>query len=266
MSKSLALGLTIATIAAPAMAADLGMPPLNAPPVPVAFPIAFTWTGCYIGVEGGGAWGHTDATSAGTVNGVPDGTAGAVKINSHDTSGGLVGGTLGCNYQFPITNIVVGIEGDGSWAQIQGSSVLAAPSFDTRFSENETQQSFYTARGRVGYAWDKVLIYATGGAAFSYAEVREFNTVAGTFTTCGGVPQPAGACSAAESLFLSGWTAGAGIEYAIFQRWFIKAEYLHADLGRETYFNTTATACCTAENRRFTDEIFRAGLNWRFSD
>ena len=84
-----------------------------------------------VGVEGGGSWGQARSVSNGTSNGVPNGTLGAWKTST-DISGGIGGGTLGCNYQ--VNKWVFGIEGDYSWSGERGSSNLVPP-FNTNFRE-----------------------------------------------------------------------------------------------------------------------------------
>ena len=138
-------GLLAAT--ATAIAADL--PYWNQMPVkaPAYVPV-FTWTGFYIGVNGGGAFGTS------TYN------FGGLGSASFNTSGGLAGGTIGFNYQTGA--LVWGVEGDGDWSGISGSSTCLGG-----LSTCQTKNDWLaTARGRLGYAFDRVLPYVTGGAAF----------------------------------------------------------------------------------------------------
>jgi outer membrane immunogenic protein len=114
MKRLLLAGVTGAALvcSAPTHAADLGRrpPPYKAPP-PVVAPVPiFTWSGCYIGGHLGGGWGRKTASAAELLPGV---------LVSGDTSGFLGGGQIGCNYQF-LPNWVIGIEGDGSAADIKG--------------------------------------------------------------------------------------------------------------------------------------------------
>src|SRR5262249_33953039 len=151
-----------------ASAADM---PVKAPPVPVVAP--YSWTGCYVGAEGGGSWGRDRSISNGTNNGVANGTLGALKTES-DISGGIGGGTVGCNYQF--NQWVFGIEGDYSWSGEQGSSQLIAPSFVPTFREEVSQSYIATVRGRVGWAFRPAfMVYGTAGAAFPDLSIPEFH-------------------------------------------------------------------------------------------
>ena len=104
----------IAVLSGSAMAADLSRP-RPAPPVYTKAPPAplFTWTGCYIGANGGGIWTRTEVTEVAT--GLSDGSV--------DFSGGLGGGQVGCNYQF--SSWVVGIQGDWDWSGASGIAILS---------------------------------------------------------------------------------------------------------------------------------------------
>jgi outer membrane immunogenic protein len=211
-------------------------------------PPAWSWTGCYIGAQGGYSSGRTNAISAGTENGVPDGTLGAVKVPSNTLQGGLGGGTLGCNYQFA-KSWVLGVEGDGSWGSITGSSILPSPPFFPGYQEDFKETWLATVRGRLGYSFDRLLIYATGGGAFAGATIHEY-----------AISSPS--TSATDTQTLSGWIVGGGVEYAFWRHWSLKVEYLHADLGTTRFFATFPGF--TAEDRRVTDDIVRAGINYRF--
>ena len=119
MKKLLLSGVAIAALAAisSANAADLGQRPVyKAPPVVAPVPV-FTWTGCYIGAHGGFGWGrdHNDfgvaVASGGTEGGEPGFFPQEFGPFNHNTSGGVAGGQVGCNYQFA-ANWVVGVEGE----------------------------------------------------------------------------------------------------------------------------------------------------------
>lgn len=209
----------VALVAGSAAAADL--PPRYAPPVPAPFvaPI-YNWTGLYIGVSGGGGWGRSRWDST----------------NEFDISGGLVGGTLGYNWQ--TGPWVFGLEGDISWANIEGTTNFAcAPGCRT----NDSWLS--TVRGRLGYAFDRFLPYVTGGVAIGDIRADVGNTNVATETN-------------------AGWTIGGGIEFALFNNWTAKAEYLHVDLGN---FNCgLACGSSATDNVSFQTNIFRGGINYRF--
>jgi outer membrane immunogenic protein len=123
-------------------------------------------------------------------------------------------------------------------------------------------------RGRLGYAWNDVLLYGTGGLA--YGEVGLSGTSASTVTTSGaGVGGPPFTTVTAKSFAASavnlGWTAGAGIEGALANNWTWKAEYLHMDLGSVSVTGIAATGATFTASSKFTDDIVRVGLNYRFA-
>jgi len=143
------LGL-MAIAALPASAADMGARiPTKAPPL--AEPV-WNWTGFYIGVNGGWGWArstHTDALGLST--------------GDFRQTGGLIGGTIGYNWQ--TGPLVLGVEGDLDWARINGS--VGGCFTGNCFTE---MQAFGTARGRLGYAINNWMPFIAGGAAF--ADIR----------------------------------------------------------------------------------------------
>jgi outer membrane immunogenic protein len=229
------------TVAAPALAADLGVRPAPAYKAPPA-PMVYNWTGCYLGVEGGGAWGDSKQTAA---SGPDTGRT----ISSFNTSGGLAGGTVGCNYQ--TGSWVFGAEEDLSWMNKRGSANDMPPFNPTAVST--TQESWLdTFRGRIGYAWDRTLVYATGGLAVEGAGVH----------IC-----PVAGC-VDDDKTVTGWTVGAGIEYAFWNNWSLKAEYLYADFGSPQFIGTPVhIGAGTVDTRdvRLNDNIVRAGVNYKFN-
>lgn len=199
-----------------ASAADLPRHRTMPEKAPVYVQPPYNWTGLYIGLNGGGGWGRSAYSGA--------------LSSSFDLSGGLVGGTLGYNWQ--MGQVVLGLEGDGDWSDIRGSGPCAGTTCETR------NNWLATARGRLGYAFDRFLPYVTGGAAFG--DIKTSVTGLGNTTTT-----------------RAGWTAGGGLEVAIAGPWTAKVEYLHVDLG------STSTVVPGA-NANFRSDIVRAGVNYRF--
>jgi outer membrane immunogenic protein len=178
-------------VAPSANAADLSVAPLyKAPPAPVT--PAYNWSGFYLGLNGGGGWGHSywDTSATGM-----------------RPSGAVAGGTAGYNWQFG--NAVIGLEGDIDWANLKGSNTSTL--CPAGCSTSDTWLS--TVRGRAGYAFGGILPYITGGLAVG--DVRASS------------PGFAGATNTS-----TGWTVGGGVEFALTGNWTAKAEYLHVDLGR----------------------------------
>ncbi len=159
--KTLALVVAASTtmLAAPALAADLRMP-VKAPVVaPAPY---FNWSGCYVGVHGGGAWGDKRAFIA-PPSGAP--------IFAFDTSGGLAGGQAGCDFQTGA--FVFGLEGSASWASISGSGNDLFTGGISRL--NAEAEWIATATARIGWAFGQTLLYAKGGGAWVHDHYRLFD-------------------------------------------------------------------------------------------
>jgi outer membrane immunogenic protein len=242
--KTLAVLALLGFSMGPGHTADLRMP-LKAPPL--AMPV-FSWTGCYVGVEGGGNWGrsqhyHDDPFAAGAAV-----LVGLPQTGGINLSGGMAGGTLGCNYQ--TGNFVFGVEDDFSWTNKRGSANLIPPFLPT-VTATTSESWIGTFRARVGYAWDRWLVYGTGGAAIAREAYQLCSAAAG----CGG-----GAANVA------GWTAGVGVEYAFLGAWSVKAEYLHADFGRQNFAAAPAAlgGLFAARDVTLRDDMARVGINYAF--
>lgn len=205
-------------------------------------PLAYNWTGFYLGIEGGAGWGHAEDTD---VTGFDSGR--------FAVAGGLIGGTVGYNWQ--INKIVLGLEGDGSGAWIKGSTTGIPPlnfcGGSPPYCELDLQ-ALGTLRARAGIAFDRFLPYVTGGLAVGALHGHEGDILAN------------GAVGNATTT-VAGWTVGGGIEAAISPNWSAKVEYLHADLGNHVIFNDLVFGANLAENVRYTTEILRVGLNYKFN-
>ena len=214
---------------ADALAAEL--PP---PTVPLPAP-AYNWTGFYLGINGGYGTGNSNWS---------DGSVGTT--GSFPTSDFLIGGTVGANYQ--VGQYVFGIEGDGDWTNLQGNSGATCGAILPPPGGCQTQSQWLaTVRGRVGYAFDRVLLYGTAGAAIGNIQA--------------GLNPP----STFDNSVEVGWTAGAGLEFALAQNWTAKVEYLFVDLPNGSC--TTVDSCGGAAGSivSFNESIVRAGVNFRFS-
>jgi outer membrane immunogenic protein len=216
-----AIGFLSCAAALPASAADL--PRSSVPYKAPAYVAQYNWTGFYLGINGGVSWGDSNWSGFGV---------------SNSPSGGMVGGTVGYNWQGPGSPWVFGLEGDIDWANLSDSTVCGGLTCRTR------TDWFGTARGRVGYAFDRFLPYFTGGAAFGEIKTSRTGFVGASDTNVG-------------------WTVGAGIEGAIADRWTAKIEYLYADLGSVSC-STIACGGVLATNVDHQLNILRAGLNYRF--
>src|SRR5579859_48388 len=171
--------------AVPALAADLPV----AMPTKATFAQRFTWTSCYIGMHAGGAWKTNDVTDPvllvqDNVNlGGPGFTTGGPTTVGVDEKGIVVGGQLGCDYQFP-SNFVVGIEGAASGSTLKGTRLIALPDSPPDTGLLTIKTDFIPAvTARAGYAADVWLFYAKGGVAFANSKY----SLTGTFTGAGAV-------------------------------------------------------------------------------
>jgi outer membrane immunogenic protein len=194
MKHSLAAALGFLALAAsiPASAADLprGMPYK----APAAYAPQYNWTGFYLGINGGGAWGNSDWNGLGV---------------SNSPGGGMFGVTAGYNWQAMGSPWVFGLEGDVDWTNVKDSTVCGAFTCETK------NNWFGTVRGRVGYSWDRFLPYFTGGIAFGDVKANRPGFAGSSDTN-------------------AGWTVGVGIEGVIAGNWTAKLEYLYADIGDTT--------------------------------
>lgn len=239
MRKTLLLTAAFAALAGSAFAADL---PARAPyyKAPVAVPPLFSWTGCYVGGSVGGGFGQTKATDD---NGFVSSTGSRASTN---TSGFVGGGQVGCNYQF--SNLVVGAEGQLLAGDVQGSNGLSA--LGTPETLNSKTDWLTSATGRLGYAWDRWLLYAKGGAAWAH-DKYEWNAL------------PYADLNDTETRF--GWTVGGGIEWAFWNNWSVRLEYDFYDFGTKTYsFADSVSGLGTPIDVKNTISTVTLGVNYRF--
>jgi outer membrane immunogenic protein len=268
-----------ALIVGPAVAADLGAPR----PVVVAAPV-YSWTGFYIGIGGGTGWGNKeyswnqDATVAAVAAQMPGppgplpqlgGTQGSLPI-----SGGFFGGQLGGNWQAGWA--VFGIQADAHWADIEGhGSCFDAGALSTAgvsFACNDKVTSFGTVTGRIGAAVDRALIYAKGGWAWERGQ-HSVNPTA-PFNVMGGNNPLASITAASSSESRTGWTFGAGVEYAFAPHWSAFVEYDYLDFGTKDANSTHLLSLpgnvpasfilpiLTNVTERF--NVVKVGLNYKF--
>ncbi len=287
--------LGIAQVVSPAGAADLSTPITKAPIVAVA-PV-YSWTGFYIGGNGGYSWARWDNTHTpvltNLVNGPVVTTIALDPLTPTSTGNGngwLGGFQAGYNWQVD-PRWVVGVEGD---IQITGersrrlydpvsvrvpelppSGNVSGSDFNdviTAIAATEVKFPWFaTLRGRAGLLADPMtLFYATGGLAighFTYSNIRNV-TVQRFVAATSNIPADgpprfgnlAGSSGVSESTTLAGLAVGAGIERKITRNWSVKFEYLYLDFGTRTFL--TGTGFDTSIRLR--DHIARVGLNYEF--
>ncbi len=202
-----------AAFAGQALAADL--PSQKDAPVYVAPPPVFSWTGFYVGANVGGAWGDHNANIAASP------IAAAQAINTR-LSGVIGGGFAGYNYQ--INQFVIGVQGDFQGLGASGSTFSSSTDTTSR-----VQGDWLGAvNGRLGFAIDRALFYAIGGAAFAHGST--------TVTAGPALTDLLGRFGVAAtpvniSHDFTGYDIGGGVEYAISQNWTARVEYRYSDFG-----------------------------------
>ena len=213
-----------------AQAADLPRAPAPAPMAPVAYaPPVYNWTGFYVGGHLGGGFADSswnDPFSGGT--------------DTFNKGGFLGGGQIGYNAQF--NWLVFGVEGDFSWTGLKGSG---RDSLGDSISTKTQWTS--TATGRIGAAFDRLLVYGKGGVAFAEDNSSVTNLL--------------GASSSA-TMTRTGWTAGAGLEYAFDRNWSAKLEYDYLGFGSQALNFSPAVYPATSASLNVQE--VKAGINYRF--
>ncbi len=229
--KKFAIALSALTLGtATALAADL--PTRTYSKAPSASAVAvYDWSGFYIGINGGGGGGQNCFNFI---------SAGASDGGCHDASGGLVGGQIGYNWQ--LRNVVFGLEFSGDWADMTGRNVATLSPAGT-FNSHISGVLMGTAR--VGYAWDRSLLYVRGGVAW----VREDYALTCNGVVGGSVCVPVGATAASSSETRIGGVVGAGFEYAVTDNLILGIGGDYLPLGtRNNTFNTPPLYDCGGGN------------------
>ena len=253
-----------------AFAADLpsrAPPPVYVPPVPI-----FTWTGIYVGGQIGYAWGSGNNY----FNGFDPFFNGGTYLNSNlggSSPNGVIGGAhVGYQIQLPqwsifsSSGVVLGLEGSVDGTSLTNTGTLFFPD-GTTISAHSNTDIQGSIRGRFGFAWDRVLIYATGGVAFG-----GFNTditLANSGAVNGGFPFYA---NGNVSTTRVGWTVGGGLDYAVTNNWSIFAEYRYTNWGSLndgslTGIGTNPALAGTAffnGNRHLNQNQVQVGFSYKF--
>ena len=260
------IALSALVLGSSAFAADMA-PRMYAKAAPMVSPM-YNWSGFYAGINAGYTFGdssnvQTSGLAPVNVGNVASGARSASV--GLDRDGFIGGGQMGYNWQAN-SPWVWGLEADISYTDVNSSrsfvTVLPVALGGAPSNLNNTLSSkmdyFGTVRGRLGYAWDRTLIYATGGLA--YGEVQH----SGSFNNAANAVQFAGSTRDTKT----GYTVGGGIEHAWTGNWTVKAEYLYYDLGTTdvTVALVPGVAGTGGYNSSFKDDghIVRAGLNYKF--
>ncbi|MDO9414385.1 MAG: porin family protein [Pseudolabrys sp.] len=213
LNTAIAALLVLGATGTVASAADMPRPSYSKAPAYVA-PAYYDWTGFYIGANAGYGWAPNFAT---------------------DAKGFVGGGQLGYNWQ--AGSLVFGLEGDIQYTSLKSDATGPG------FSVSGKIPAFATARGRLGYAFDRVMVYGTGGWAYTKTDLS---------LTVGGA-------TVSDNKWSSGYALGGGVEWAVWDRWSVKAEYLYIHSGD---VNLTLAGVTTGGSYNL--NVARAGLNYRF--
>jgi outer membrane immunogenic protein len=250
------LFVTIGIAAVPARAADLA----RAVPVkaPVAVAVEQSWAGHYIGLHAGYAWGRAHITAPFDSNtgffynffGAP-----------YDaTINGFLGGvTFGHNWQSDA--LVFGVEAEAGWLGLKGSATEPNDLPNTNDTVSTFRSRYYAAAyARAGVASGAALLFVKAGAALLDAEASTVDPCVAPPATCGTTT-----LTMTGSKWMTGWTAGAGVEWMLGPQWSAKAEYAYFDFGR---IGVAGPSSVAGEFYRQTIDVkvhtVKLGLNWRF--
>jgi len=242
--------LAVSALIAPASAADLASRPYTKAPAPMVAAV-YDWSGFYIGLNGGGGSSRNcwDLTANNGVALVP-----VPREGCHDATGALAGGQFG--YRWQSASWVFGVEAQGDWADLKGSSASATAIIP--FNNRTKIDGIGLFTGQVGYAWSNILAYVKGGAAVTHNRYSNVFTVNNAFGVAGTEFN-----SADDTRW--GGTVGAGIEVGFAPNWSVAVEYNHLFMGNPNIaFPATAIAVSRADNIRQDVDMATVRVNYRW--
>ena len=277
---SIAVVATVSTVTFTQIAAAAELPSAMPVKAPVAV-VASDWTGAYIGVHAGYGWGtsKTSVTPGDSWVGDPDwGNVNAASTNSLKMSGVFGGAQIGYNQQFK--NVLLGIEADFSYFGMNKSAnsgtIACVPNPNCAggtFSVNTEAKVNWvsTIRPRLGWATDNTLLYVTGGLAIADVSYSQsINFISLNLDDLPNTTASGGANAGSVSNIQLGWALGVGGEYRLDQNWSLKAEYLHIDLGSQSFNSTyiepapSGRTFSVTHQQDVTLDTVRLGVNRRF--
>ncbi len=252
MRKTLfvAVAALLASAATNARGADL----LIGAPVATAGPV-FSWSGCYLGGHAGAGWANknfTDPVQLAQDSVIGPGTTTGTTTTLVNLNGALVGGQIGCDYQLA-PSWVAGVEGAASGMNLRGSTTVALPmGFPGDQATVTAQTSFIpSVTGRLGYAFDRLLLYGKGGVAWA----SDKYTINGMATGLGFGFQ--------GLVVRTGWTAGAGAEWVFSRSWSVNLEYDYYSFGTSSVLMADSVNGFSGNvNVKQGVQVVKAGLNF----
>jgi outer membrane immunogenic protein len=265
-----------ALLVSPAFAADMSVKAPLAPSTP-----AYNWTGFYVGLNAGGDWARSgDPTTSASCAAAPGFGGGSnfacgdiAAVNALGTGGmsgsGFTGGAQ-AGYNWQVNSTVVGGEIDfedfHGKASRAATGTLPISGAQATITNSVDADWLFTARGRVGWLFNNnLLAYATGGLAITH--LSSSNSYVDNL---GGFGPDVGSWTASQNK--AGWTAGAGIEYALGQHWSARAEYLYVHFDPISASGVVANTGIAAggygsaisTSTDMSAHIARAGVNYKF--
>ena len=233
------------TAAQPTLAADA---PVYKGPAPIAAAALFNWSGFYIGINGGYAWGNATLSEAPppAYNGPPD-----FSYRPNGFQGGL---HAGVNWQ--ASALVFGIEGELGYLGLSGSQQFP-PYVGVRTAADSVAATsggwFASIAGRVGFAVNNFLLYAKGGGIWA--------NIGNSFTDTDpiGLTLVAGTTVSGRT----GWLAGAGVEVAVNPNLTARIDWTHYDFGTASHTATASNAVLYTFRHRLTADSVRLFLSWK---
>jgi outer membrane immunogenic protein len=260
-----AVWVALLSVAQPAFCADVQTAVPGETPAVAPVP-SFSWTGCYVGTHGGGGWGRKEFSDPSGAFFADPGAA--VRVNNR---GFLAGGQVGCDWQFA-PSWVIGIEGATAWVNLKGDTLdvfthgggtlVPTPILITTGTFDARTDFLASVTGRVGWAWDRWLLYVKGGAAWDHDKYSFIGRV-----TALGFPDGFAPFDFAASESRVGWTAGAGVEWAFWSNWSAKIEYDFYDFGKRrlTFVNIENERPPVPAEVDQQIHTVKFGINYRFS-
>lgn len=217
-------------------------PAYKTPVAPVA--PAWTWTGFYLGLHLGGVWDQRDATITNAASGR--------FLASGSTHAANAAGGVQVGYNYAVTaNFVAGAEADVSFTNMRDVTIGGSGLGER---DNSIKQ-YGTVRGRLGYAWNNILLYGTGGFAWANEQIVRTQQIGTINNATPGTVETASATGL-------GWSAGAGLEWSFMQCWTARVEYLHLGLASQSFVFPLATQRINASAQI---DTVRFGVNYKFN-
>ena len=241
MRKLLIAGAASAALAVPAMAADL--PPGPVYKAPVVIP-AYDWTGFYVGIFGSFTWTHDNSTTTNIATGA------ILPATSGSSSALHGGGQIGVDYMLP-SRVVIGALADLSTGEYTSTTTVDA---NGTFTNSGQIYESGTFRARLGYAFDRILLYSTGGWSWAYGEATRDQVLGFTGNA------PAGTVET-EKTNHDGWTVGGGLAFAFSENWSTFVEYRYT---RPIPFTELYPLAERSINTTSNTNVVEVGLNYKF--